>query len=145
MAVSVHFVSRESEIEMPCMRTLAVLVVVSATMLLSVGCGRRDLPPLGRVRGTVTLDGKPLSGVIVTFQPEKGRPAVANTDANGNYDVVYSGGVKGANVGFNTVRVFWPDGEKGTAAIPDKYNAKTTLKFEVKPGNNTFDLKLESK
>lgn len=127
------------------MRTLALLLVGSAIMVSSVGCGRSDLPPLGRVRGTVTLDGKPLSGAIVSFQPENGRPAVANTDANGNYELVYIGGVKGAKVGLNSVRVFWPDDVEGTAVIPDKYNAKTTLKFEVKPGNNKFDLELESK
>jgi len=119
--------------------------ILSAVILSSIGCGRSDLPPLGRVRGTVTLDGKPLSGVVVTFQPEKGRPAVANTDSNGNYDVIYTEGVKGANVGPNTVRVLWPDGESGGPPIPDKYNAKTTLKFDVKPGNNTFDIKMESK
>jgi hypothetical protein len=136
---------RESEVEMIGPWRLASLVLVSAVILASFGCGRSDLPPLGRVRGTVTLDGKPLAGVNVSFQPEKGRPAVAVTDSNGNYDVMYTPDVKGATVGPNTVRVFWPDGESGTAAIPDKYNAKTTLKFDVKPGNNTFDLKLESK
>ncbi len=119
--------------------------VLSAVIFSSTGCGRSDLPPLGRVRGTVTLDGKPLSGAVVTFQPEKGRPAVANTDSNGNYEVMYTDGVRGATVGRNSVRVLWPDGESGSAPIPDKYNAKSTLTFEVKPGNNTFDIKMESK
>jgi hypothetical protein len=110
----------------------------------SIGCGRSDLPELGRVRGTVTLDGKPLAGVIVTFLPDAGRPAVANTDSKGNYDLMYTHDVKGATVGPNTVRVLWPDGVAGTAAIPDKYGANSELKTDVKPGKNTFDITMQT-
>lgn len=124
---------------------VAFTVLLSVVAFGTIGCGRSDLPELGRVQGVVTLDGKPLAGVIVMFLPEKGRPAVANADSEGRYELMYTHGVKGATVGPNTVRVLWPDGEAGTAKIPEKYNAKSELKMDVKAGKNTFDLKLESK
>ncbi len=130
---------------MTCPWRLVLSLLLSAMALGSIGCGRSDLPALGRVRGTVTLDGKPLAGVIVTFLPDKGRPAVANADSNGQYDLLYTHGVKGATVGPNTVRILWPDGAEATVPIPAKYGAKSELKMDVKAGNNTFDLKLESK
>ncbi len=58
-------------------------------LVLAVGCTPSDQPPLGRVYGTVTLDGEPLAGVIVNYQPENGRVATAETDAKGYYDLVY--------------------------------------------------------
>lgn len=122
-----------------------VLLLVAAMIFAGSGCGRSDLPPLGRVRGTVTLDGKPLAGAVLHFQPEKGRPALANTDGQGNYEVSYVDGVKGTTLGTNKVRVLWPEGEKGSAPIPEKYGSKSTLTVDVKAGNNTFDVKMDSK
>jgi len=124
---------------------VVLALVLLAMTLGSIGCGRSDLPELGRVHGTVTLDGKPLAGVIVTFFPDAGRPAVANTDSEGEYELMYTADVKGATVGPSTVRVLWPDGETPTAKIPDKYGANSELKTEVKPGKNTFDITMESK
>jgi hypothetical protein len=124
---------------------LALILLVSAVAISSVGCGRGDMPDLGRVKGTVTLEGKPLGGVVVIFVPENGRPSMANADPSGNYDLNYTDEVKGAKVGNCTVSVQWPDGEAGTAKIPAKYNVKTELKKEVKSGSNTIDLALESK
>lgn len=122
-----------------------MVLLFAATALGTIGCGRSDLPELGRVEGTVTLDGKPLAGVVVTFSPQKGRPAVANTDSAGKYDAMYTHGVKGATVGPNAVRVLWPEGEAGTAPIPPKYGTQSELKLEVKPGRNTFDITMQSK
>ncbi len=130
---------------MTCPWRLVLVFLLAAMTLSSIGCGRSDLPELGRVQGTVTLDGNPLAGVIVTFLPDSGRPAVANTDSEGRYDLMYTNDVKGATVGPNTVRVLWPDGETSTATIPDKYGANSELKTEVKPGENTFDIAMESK
>lgn len=122
------------------------LVFVAALAMAVAGCGRKDLPELGRVQGTVTLDGKPLAGAAVGFYPlSGGRQAVAIVDKDGKYELTFVDGVQGAKTGMNEVTVFWPDGTQPTAPIPAKYNTKTQLKFEVKPGKNTFDIKLESK
>lgn len=62
-------------------------------MLLGVwltGCGR-GRPAFVEVTGTITLDGKPLEGAVVSFQPvsqESGgfaRPSSAITDAEGKF------------------------------------------------------------
>ncbi len=124
---------------------MALVLLASAMAICTIGCGRSDLPELGRVQGTVTLDGKPLPGVMVTFQPQKGRPATANTDSEGRYDLMYVHGVKGATIGPNEVRVVWPDGAEAKAPIPPKYGTKSELKTDVKPGKNTFDITMQSK
>ena len=108
------------------------------------GCQRGDLPDLGRVHGTVTLDGKPLAGVIVRFFPEVGRAGTATTEADGRYNLIFSHHAKGAQVGINNVSFAWPDGEPGPVRIPNKYGAESELTVEVKPGKNTFDFHLES-
>jgi hypothetical protein len=65
-------------------RCLAV-VAIAAT---AFGCGGSG-PNLVSVTGTVTLDGKPLEGAVVTFHPDpsnkEGRPAEDITGASGNY------------------------------------------------------------
>jgi hypothetical protein len=69
--------------------TLAGQLVLVAQMgalgalVIAAGCGR----PQTSVRGTVTLDGKPLSKAIVQFWPERGNAstAVAVTDAQGRF------------------------------------------------------------
>jgi hypothetical protein len=107
------------------------------------GCGRSDLPPLGQVSGTVTMDGQPLDGVIVLFKPKEGRPAAATTNSSGYYELEYIDRVKGTKTGPNTVSFEWPLGKSGPP-IPDKYGARSELMQEVKPGRNKFDFALES-
>jgi len=124
---------------------LALVLFLSAFGLGMIGCSQGDRPELGLVRGTVTLDGKALSGVIVRFEPEQGRAAAAETDADGNYDLMYVHGLKGAKLGTNMVSFVWPDGEPGGAPIPEKYGAQSEWKVDVKAGKNTFDFDLESK
>lgn len=127
-------------------RRLALVFCLAAMALATVGCGRSDLPELGRVQGTVTLDGKPLPGVIVQFSPKSGgRMAVANVDKDGKYDVMFTADAKGTKTGINLVSVVWPDGAEAAAKIPAKYGAKSELSTDVKPGKNTFDITMQSK
>ena len=49
-------------------RLLTVLMIGS----VCVGCGDGG-PPLGKVQGTVTMDGNPLPSALVTFMPEKSK------------------------------------------------------------------------
>jgi len=118
---------------------------------LILGCGG-DTPTLGTVTGTVTLDGKPVEGAAIQFEPvSSGLPtAFGRTDAAGKYELWYSRGNRGASLGESIVRIqaFQDAGEdsgqkKRPEIIPAKYNAQSDLKVEVKRGAQThnFDLK----
>lgn len=86
------------------MRKLKLLPVVFAIAV----CGCSSNPKTVEVTGTVTYDGKPVEGAIVTFGPtaEDGEAASAKTDASGNF----------------TLSTF----EKDDGAIPGKYNVGIT-------------------
>lgn len=135
-------------------------------MLLSLsGCGGpSDQPELGQVQGTITLDGKPLSGIAVVFQPDNGRPARGFTDAEGKYELTYIRKTRGTKIGPNRVEIAPseeaddpaeveadPDSlevkrpvKSGKPVIPARYNTQSELKADVKPGRNTFDFELTS-
>jgi hypothetical protein len=143
-------------------------VALSILCLGLSGCGGNgDQPELGLVTGTVTLDGKPLYGTAVVFYPDNGRPARGRTDLNGKYELTYIRQTLGTKVGHNRVEVA-PDEEGEEDAeelensgentgpakqprdrekirIPARYNTKSTLQADVKPGENVFDFQLESK
>jgi hypothetical protein len=112
-----------------------------------VGCGRSDLPPLGRVSGTVTLDGMPLPAALVVFTPDgPGRSAIANTDTAGRYELAFLRDIAGANVGSHTVRITTATEDRGSKEIlPLRYHRQTELVAVVEPGDNTIDFSLESK
>ena len=118
--------------------------------LCGCGGGGEDIPELGTVSGAVTLDGKPLPGVMVVFQPqgaEAGRASMGKTDEQGRYVLTYNTELDGAAVGNHKVRVTTPT-EHPTPGfvdpIPAKYNTNTQLTKEVKPGEQTIDLTLKS-
>ena len=121
---------------------LAMLISVSSLHLF-VGCGRGDLPPMGYVSGRVTMDGVPLSGAIVSFMPEKGRPATGLTDKDGTYQLQYTYQVYGCKVGPNNVGFFAPTSGSVSHPIPNKYE-KSEYNVDVKNGKNTFDFELKS-
>lgn len=141
--------------------------VALCTLVLNLsGCGgKSDQPELGRVTGTVTLDGAPLGGVAVVFHPDNGRPARGRTNAEGKYELTYIGNTPGSKIGNNRVEIA-PNEEgeedsgdagdtentgaakrptRGKIEIPARYNIKSELKADVKPGENVFDFKLDSK
>ncbi|MEJ7591261.1 MAG: hypothetical protein WKF77_06915 [Planctomycetaceae bacterium] len=109
------------------------------------GCGgSSDQPELGDVSGIVTLDGDPVIGVNVVFKPDIGRAAAGNTNLEGRYTLEYLAGVEGCKLGPNTVSFDWPPGTPLAIGIPAKYSGAEQFKFDVKPGSNDFDLKMES-
>ena len=131
-----------------------LLVLITVWLTAGAGCRSRgaDQPELATVSGVVTLDGEPLSGVLVTFAPEQGRASSALTDAKGAYELMYLRETKGAKIGKHTVSIRTPpvdDADPEAPAVkervPAKYNTETTLSREVSPGANTFDFELESK
>ncbi len=54
---------------------------------------KSDLPKLKPVSGNITMDGKPLPGVIVTFLPkdEKGSMSIGESDEKGAYKLSFVG------------------------------------------------------
>ncbi len=107
------------------------------------GCGSSDRPDLGTVSGTVTLNGQPLPNAEIVFQHPQKRFSTATTNENGRYELIYIRDIKGAAVGKHSVVITAKDAAR-RQVVPLKYNHKTTLTADVKPGDNTFDFKLES-
>ncbi len=152
---------------MKTIRTSCVLVGLPILLLGLSGCGGpSDQPELGQVSGTITLDGKPLSGVAVVFQPDDGRPAHGTTDANGKYELTYIRNIRGTKVGHNRVEIApseeaeEDEGDSGDEdadgpqpkrpansrkrSVPARYNTQSELEADVKSGKNTFNFDLES-
>jgi len=126
-----------------------VLVVCLCGLLALAGCGGPDLPPMAKVTGTVTLDGKPVPRGTIQFIPDsqkgtpKGPPAVGQLDKDGRFTLV-TAGVEGAIGGWHRVRIQAQgegsgkdlEGNFGPEPwlIPMRYNnpATSKLSFEVK-------------
>ncbi len=129
--------------------SICFLFTISCVSLGCGGSGGGDQPDLGTVTGTVSLDGQPLSGVIILFTPEEGRQSTAVTDENGGYELAYTGDSKGAKIGKHTIGFTSSDDDsiKASAPIPPQYTigSDTGLTAEVKAGENTFDFDLISK
>ena len=64
-------------------------VIVAGLVTCAAGCGGpAGVPGVVKVSGTVTLDGTPVEGATVTFQPEgDARAASGRTDANGVFQL----------------------------------------------------------
>lgn len=143
------------------------LLAVGLVALFQTGCGPSgDQPELGTVTGKVTLDGEPLVGVAVVFQPVSGRPARGMTNSEGMYELTYIRKTKGTKVGSNRVEIApSEEGEEteeatesgdeaapaaeakpksAKRAVPARYNVKSELQVDVKSGANTFNFDLES-
>lgn len=139
------------------MRRVLPLVLVGGGLLLAAGCGRNsDLVP---VSGRVTLDGKPVKGLIVNFQPlgdTKGNGALSLVGEDGRFTLSDMRGGSGAHVGEYKVS-FYPSAA-GTKAddpadvvstglsggVPRIYldPARTPLQATVPPGGGTIEVTL---
>jgi hypothetical protein len=139
---------------------------VLPALLALCGCG--STYKLAPVSGKVTMDGKPLPKVVVTFAPmgtkenmDVGPTASAVTDAGGQYALKLDAGKPGAVVGkcrvyINTTleeRSKGGGGDEPDAPgpfrrmarekIPAKYSRQTELVFDVPAGGTdqaNFDL-----
>lgn len=132
-------------------RAVSVVTGIGFLTLVSAGCGvsRPDAPKLAPVSGVVTMDGKPVSNAIVAFNPPGGQSSFGPTDADGRYRLSYIDKLEGAAIGPHvvsiTTRTEGPDSIGKKDPIPAKYNEKSELKADVKPGVNQLDFSLESK
>ena len=140
-------------------------MLVCFVILLAVGCGSKGFAP---VSGKIMLDNKPLADASVVFTPvpdkgsiDAGIGSLGSTNENGEFTLTGTNGQTGAKIGLHRVSITKhkavpagastdTDDRRGAKAtkneVPEKYSEKTTLTFEVKPGNNQADfLDLTSK
>lgn len=138
-----------------------------AMSLCLTGCGGSTVKsvPLIRVRGVVTLDGKPLPKAIVTFESADGSFSYGQTDGQGRYDLRFDSTTRGATSGAKTVRITMnrrihglnsnDEGGPGDRAggafpkqppelIPARYNVLSDLNVEVSAQATRFDFDLKS-
>jgi hypothetical protein len=104
------------------------------------GCGRSG-PQMAPVHGRITLDGQPLAGADVRFQPVgPERPSTGRTDSEGRYELMFKRGQPGAVVGQHTVRIWVsPEVVPHPPIIAARFDSKSELRREVKSGDNEFD------
>lgn len=109
-------------------------------MLLAVllpGCGGSG-PKVAPVSGRVTLDGAPLAGARIRFQPEAsgGSPSYGTADQDGHYVLGYKRGQPGALIGWHTVSIERgghddPANKSKPRSLPARYNVESELRKEV--------------
>ena len=131
--------------------TLPALIL---SAILLGGCGPSE--KLGRIGGTVTFQGKPVSKGMVLFSCiDKGVNMTAQLKEDGSYEIIMA---KGAGLPLGTYKVcvspppvFHAIGKPAPAQpppcpnIPPKYRNYNTsgLAVEVKDGENTFDIEMK--
>jgi hypothetical protein len=128
------------------------LFLASLAVALVPGCGPGD--PRLAVSGTVKFKGQLLDQGRIEFHPPEDKGTMSGAVIqNGRYDIPQDKGLKPATY---EVRI-WSYDEKGAKTeslpgeagmgfkerIPKQYNAASTLKADVKPGNTRFDFTLD--
>lgn len=119
---------------------LACLMVLACS-----GCQR-----IVDVTGTVRVDGKPVKGLVVMFDPSgPDQPrGVASTDENGVYKLrrLGPGSKPGVPTGAYTVKVMSDMDNPGAGRIPEKYFRKSQLTRDVRgPSPHVYDIELSTK
>jgi hypothetical protein len=125
---------------------IAWLVLVATLLSGCSGSG----PEVAPVSGRVTLDGAPLAGARIRFQPEAsgGSPSYGTADQDGNYVLGYKRGQPGALIGWHVIRIERgghgeSDDKSRPKALPARYNTASELREEVKAGeDNVIDFAL---
>src|SRR5262249_45082181 len=123
--------------------------LIFSVLLALVGCGGEPL-----ASGTVKVDGQPLEAGTITFFPVGGKTATTGgAIKGGQYSVNVPEGTmkvvisKAKIVGYKKL-YNTPDAKlypETREALPDRYNEKSELRLDVKPGKNQKDWELNSK
>lgn len=87
-------------------------------MVLAAGCGARGTSPVP-VKGVLKIDGQPIVGAVVGFQPDApgGKPAFGTTEADGTFRLTTD--------------------KPGDGALPGKY--KVVIQPPVEGGATPYD------
>lgn len=123
------------------------------------GCSESEFP-LAPISGTVTLDGEPLAGGVINFQPiavggatNPGPGSSSHLDEAGHFSLETIQGAPGAVVGTHKVKIYSYSPESPATSdvdtgpsqerVPERYNYRSTLTFDVPAAGNdqaNFDL-----
>lgn len=142
-------------------RGIIIGLLLFTMLILSNGCGGSG-PEMARVKGQVLLNGEPVPGGKVMFNPvaigdtteAKGRPAMGSVDSNGGFTLTTYESGDGAVVGMHQVDYLSPDNEDleedGDAKIAQWFKNKkifvpADLKFEIVSGSNEIKLELNER
>lgn len=141
------------------MKRLGTILSAAFVLLSFVGCD--DGPVLGTVEGDLTVDGKPVGKVTLTFTPTTpgGSVSYGRTDSKGHYKLMFTDTKSGAMLGTHNVTLEQTRISKSELAemkaegqdVPDEFvplpksAMKEGLTAEVKKGRNTINFDLSSK
>jgi hypothetical protein len=132
-------------------KTVAIRLMAIGSLFAVGGCSRTTGPDyeLANVSGTITMDGAPLEGVDVIFEPmAAGSLSFGTTDDKGVYQLYHNVHVKGCGLGEHRVRLNkigkpgTPDDTKNL--LPPQYNENSQLTANVQAGDNMFNFDLKS-
>ena len=126
--------------------TKLLMVVILACL---VGCSDNG-PPMGQVKGRVTLDGIPIKeGVINFFSKDGSTKTVSTFILNGEYDVMVPVGSQRVEISCVSVPELKagqnPETLIGREIIPSRYNSSSELELEVSQSMDTVNFELLGK
>ncbi len=121
-----------------------------ACVLSTVGCSP-SAERFAEVTGTVTIEGKPAAGVLVTFEPQMPDPrkvpvcSFGTTNADGQFRLMRRANLSGAVLGQHHVRITPVEQEGGKlTVVHPRYQANNALWAEVADGPNVIDFELRA-
>ena len=130
---------------------LVVLLGLCAAGLLA-GCSSG--PASATVSGEVKVNGTPVEKGVISFSPAEGTGKLVTGEIkNGRYEVQTTAGKKVVQISAPVVTGKRKDSDAPNAqwveiteeSLPDKYNSKSELTFDVQAGGNTKDWALDVK
>lgn len=132
-------------------RAIGLVLGLGAAVLFA-GCGGG--PASATVTGEVKVDGVALENGVISFTAADGTGQSTTTDVtNGRYEIRTTAGKKIVQISAPVViekkkESNAPDAqwvEITTERLPDRFNSKTELTFEVQPGGNSKDWHLDTR
>ncbi len=130
------------------------VMVVASTLLLGCGGGVTDRPQVAPVSGRLVKDGAPVADARIEFTPDKGAASSATTGPDGNFELIYVDGTRGAKIGSHQVRITIGGqamaSADGDSSPPKKPPMPATLYIiptpqTVSEGKNVLELTLPAK
>ena len=143
---------REFAVAMPGRRVLSLSVLIAFSLVVIVGCGERRDYELAPVSGHVTVNGKPMPGLVINFQPRGKTPedltpgpgSFATIDEQGRYSLRTADehNEEGAVVGKHVVRLIVPDSMRGGDSDADDpaLRSRVVLPKKAVDGSTTFEV-----